>query len=275
MTLSAPVAVLLERDVVVVEGPEAGGFLHGQVSQDIESLTVGESRLSLLLEPRGRLEVFFRVTRAGEALFVLDTDPGFGESLCASLERFKLRTRAEFSRPGWSMLAVRGPGATAVEHQGSSVVAEPLWHDVEGIDLLGEAPLAPAVETITASDFARSNALAGLPVMGVDVLAGDVPNDTGLVDVSVSFTKGCYRGQELVERIDARSGGRRSLRRYSTPADVSAGMAVEVRGETIGEVRSAVRTDAGTWGFALVAADVDHAAAEVTGSPVELTPLFG
>lgn len=270
MTLTALSATPLGRDVALVEGPEAGSFLHGQVSQDVESLAVGESRLSLLLEPRGRLEVFFRITRAADARFVLDTEPGFGDQMCASLERFKLRTKADFSRPEWSMLAVRGPGA-AMASGSAEVAASALWPGGEGVDLLG---LAPVLDVPAAADFEALRCAMGLPAMGVDVLVGDIPNETGLVEQAASFSKGCYRGQELVERIDSRAGGRRMLRRFRTDAAVRAGDVLHSAGEPIGEVRSASELDGVTHGFAFVAADTT-AAVTAGGEAVELVPVFG
>ncbi|MDG2113696.1 MAG: hypothetical protein P8N02_13905, partial [Actinomycetota bacterium] len=215
--MDATTANPVDRDVVVVEGPEAASFLHGQVSQDVEGLGIGESRLSLLLEPRGRLEVFFRITRSGDQTYVLDTDPGVGELLRTSLERFKLRTKAEFSQPDWIMLAVRGPEAVAVAEaaDGVEVAVAALWSGEHGVDLFG---VAPSASVGASSAFDELRARRGLPAMGIDLLEGDIPNETGVLVESVSFDKGCYRGQELVERIDARQGGRRSLRRFHTDA---------------------------------------------------------
>ncbi|MCH1615664.1 MAG: hypothetical protein L7S47_08110, partial [Acidimicrobiales bacterium] len=97
-------SVLLKRDVLKVEGPDAATFLQGQVSQEVETLKPGQSAFSFLLEPRGQIEGFFRVSRADTDLFYLDTEPMFGAALRASLERFKLRTKAEFTDLEWDML---------------------------------------------------------------------------------------------------------------------------------------------------------------------------
>jgi len=264
-------ATPMDRDVVLVEGPEAAEYLHGQVSQDITDLAIGESRLSLLLEPRGRLEVAFRVTRFGQDTFVLDTDPGSGETLRGSLERFKLRTRAEFSEPDWSMLAVRGPAAEQVasEAAGELVVAAILPSD--GLDVLGPAPSSAAPADPSP---ASSRAAQGLPVMGTDLQEGDIPNETGLLDLAVSFTKGCYRGQELVERIDSRAGGRRLLKRFALDGPAQPGDVLTPTSAGLdGEIRSVVAHDGASVGFALVDAAAESAE-HSSGVSTELTPLI-
>ncbi len=264
-------ATPVPRDVIVVEGPETAEYLHGQVSQDILDLEIGESRLSLLLEPRGRLEVLFRVTRAGDDVFVLDSDPGAGTLLRSSLERFKLRTKAEFSEPGWSMLAVRGPDAAEVAQQAEGEVVAAAILPVGGFDVFGPAPRS---DNDPDPRHAESRAAAGLPVMGVDLREGDIPNETGLLDLAVSFTKGCYRGQELVERIDSRAGGRRTLMRFAADGSLEVGDALDTADPAGlgGEVRSVVETQAGTVGFALVDASADDAT-HSSGVAVKVAPV--
>ena len=267
-------AIVIERDMVLVEGPETAAFLHGQISQDVEDLSVGESRLSLLLEPRGRLEVFFRLTRIADEAFLMDTEPGSGEVLRSSLERFKLRTKAEFSQPDWSMLALRGPGAaTAAPSAAGAATLDALWPGLEGVDVVGpELQVPPGADVIDFAEYEDARARFGLPAMGLDVVEGDIPNDTDLLEVAVSFTKGCYRGQELVERIDSRAGGRRALRRFSSTGSLSAGDELVVDGSPVGEVRSAVASASGSVGFALVAADAGGQAS-FDGVSVELGEL--
>ena len=93
------------RDVVVVEGSDAESYLHGQISQDVDDMAVGESRLSFLLEPKGNIESLFRITRSENQQYVLDTEVDHGELLKSSLERFKLRSKIEFSWSRWRMIA--------------------------------------------------------------------------------------------------------------------------------------------------------------------------
>src|SRR5438045_395653 len=102
-------AVPLERDVVLVSGPEAVTYLQGQLSQDVEALGVGASAWSLLLQPSGKVDAWLRVTRLADEELALDVDPGHGDPVLARLQRFKLRTQAELARRQWTGWALRGP----------------------------------------------------------------------------------------------------------------------------------------------------------------------
>jgi folate-binding protein YgfZ len=201
---------LLPRDVVRVSGPDASTYLQGQCSQDVEALTAGEAAEALLLSPQGKIEVYLRITRVGDEEFVLDTDEGFGEVVMARLQRFRLRTKVEFTPVDWVCVAVRGPGAAGAV-TGRPVLVLPVeWPGLAGVDLLGPAPeggLGQWVGDQVRCDDAAWEAArieAGVPVNGREVVEGSIAAEVGLVDRTVSFTKGCFTGQELVARLDAR-----------------------------------------------------------------------
>jgi folate-binding protein YgfZ len=203
-------AVRIERDVVTVTGEEALPFLQGQLSQDVEALGVGESAWSLLLQPTGKVEAWLRATRTAEDAVLLDVDPGFGERVLARLQRFKLRTQVDLTTARWTGWALRGPTIERREAAGPEVLSVPAaWPGVPGVDLLG-----PSVDPLPGVDEADPAALvalrveAGVPAMGAELTEATIPAEAGqwLIDASVSFTKGCYTGQELVARIDSRGG---------------------------------------------------------------------
>ncbi|WP_419945954.1 YgfZ/GcvT domain-containing protein [Candidatus Poriferisodalis sp.] len=289
-SLDRLVVAAVPRDVLVVCGPEAATYLHGQISADVMSMEIGDSTLSFLLEPRGRVEAFFVISRVGSDTFVADTDAGFGAAMTAALERFKLRTKAEFSLQQWTMHAVRGPTsdpeptvsavatgpADAPEHVGRPTH----WPLAGGHDLLAcsastVSSFGQGAEHVSACEFEALRMAYGLPAMGTEIQPGDIPNETGLVEQAASFTKGCYRGQELVERIDSRAGGRRGIRRFRAAGDIAAGE--ELRGADgagIGTVLSAASLAGAVVGFASVRRD---AAGEVSldgGQSVVLADLF-
>jgi tRNA-modifying protein YgfZ len=203
-------AAPLERDVVLVHGPEAASYLQGQLSQDLDSLAEGASAPTLLLQPTGKVDAWFRISRAGADAFALDVDTGWGEVVAARLRRFKLRTKAEIDLAVWTGFAVRGPGA----HEVPGADALPLparWPGVEGVDLLAPGPGAGRPEGVALAPVAALEALrieCGVPAMGAELTDATIPAEAGqwLIEASVSFTKGCYTGQELVARIDSRGG---------------------------------------------------------------------
>ncbi|MET0666349.1 MAG: folate-binding protein, partial [Acidimicrobiales bacterium] len=85
-------AAVVERDVVRIEGPEAATYLQGQLSQDVLGLDVGDSAWTFVLQPQGKVDAWFRLTRVGDEAFLADVDAGFGEAVLARLQRFLLRT---------------------------------------------------------------------------------------------------------------------------------------------------------------------------------------
>lgn len=173
------------RDRVTVTGPDAQRYLQSQLAQDIDPLSVGQARWTLVLDPSGKVDALARITRVADESFVLDTDVGFGTALMARLNRFKIRVDAEIE-----------------------------------LDAAEAEALSPATEA--------ARVAAGWPRMGAEIVPGEtIPATTGLVAVAVSVTKGCYPGQELVERMDSRGAeAPRSLRVLAAPEGVAAGDAI-------------------------------------------------
>ena len=198
--------VWLPRDFLVVNGPEALPFLQGQLSQNID-VDNGLSVWALLLQPQGKLVAFLRVLRQGPDRFVLETDEGFGEMVRERLNRFKLRVKADVEPLDWKCLAVRGPKAheAVAGGAGTAVVAD--WDGLPGADLVAESPEAPeGLRICSLEAYEAVRIEAGIPAMGMELDESTIPAEAGVVDRTVSFTKGCYTGQELVARIDSRGG---------------------------------------------------------------------
>ncbi len=280
------------RDVIVVEGPEAASYLHGQMSQNVEGLGEGSSAWTLLLEPNGRVTAWGRLTRVGPETIWFGADEGAGPDALARLDRFKLRTKATFS-PHWSVptFSVRGPAtpssaqlqetvASNTPTGTPSIVAAPTsWPGSPGVDLIGleldlDAGLANSVDALTALGVAIGDPAvlelerveAGRPAMGHEFGEKTIPAETGVVDRSADFTKGCYVGQELVARIDSRGN---NTPRAIHPVRLPAGQAPLVGAELMrnGEVVGAITSVAGASGHVAALASIKRGV-EV---PVELT----
>jgi folate-binding protein YgfZ len=230
-------AVELPRDFVRAAGPDVTSFLQGQLSQNVAALAPDASTWALLLQPQGKVTAFLRVLRVGEEEFVLETDAGFGPAVIERLNRFKLRVKCDLDPLAWRCLAVRGPKAHELVPEG--VVAD--WPGLPGRDLVGESPEAPAGVPMCGMDAYEAVRIeAGIPVMGRELDEGTIPAEAGVVDMSVSFTKGCYTGQELVARIDSRGGNvprrLRGLVLAEGPAPV--GATVQADGKEVGKLTS-------------------------------------
>ena len=225
-------AAIIERNVVVARGPETISFLQGQVSQDVD-MAVGESRWSLLLEPTGKVAAWMRMTRLDEEAVQLDTDAGFGQPMVDRLARFKLRTKCEFD-------AVQAVQCVAVRGQAGDGLPI-VWPGVDGYDLLDTDVSPEGLEV--RDDYERARIAAGVPAMGRELTEATIPVEAGqwLIDASVSFTKGCYTGQELVARIDSRGGNApRPIRGLRIDGNVEVGSAVSADdGHSLGALTSA------------------------------------
>jgi folate-binding protein YgfZ len=208
------------RSLVWAEGPDAVSFLDGLLSQDVVGIAPGGVARSFLLEPRGKLRALLWVLR-GESRVGLAADPGIGTRVLEDLQRFRFRVDVELrqdERPAWELW---GPGAAEVLARCG--IPAPAGWVAEGSGVVAAVPCGPLdrylvvghpADTALGAGARRAGLLAadsvrieaGEPVLGVDVDEGAIPQETGLVDEAVSFAKGCYLGQELVARIDARGG---------------------------------------------------------------------
>ncbi|MYA85272.1 MAG: folate-binding protein YgfZ [Acidimicrobiaceae bacterium] len=243
--MTATVAALVPRDVVRTTGADATTFLQGQISQDVEAVEPGDSAWSLVLAPQGKVDAWFRLTRLGQNEFLVDLDAGFAEALVARLERFKLRVDATFEiLEGWQMLSIRGSSGSSdgLDAFRAELRAAVAWPGFEGVDLLGPEVSLPAGAEASAAAMEAARIRAGWPAMGRELTERTIPAEiAGLVESSVSFTKGCYTGQELVARIDSRGGNvPRPVRLLEIRGDgVSPGAGITVDGKAVGEITSA------------------------------------
>jgi folate-binding protein YgfZ len=214
------------RDVLRVTGADAEAFLQGQLSQDVAALGAGDSAFSLLLQPQGKVDAWLRVTRTDDG-FLLDVDAGWGDAVLARLKRFLLRVDVAVEPvEGWGVAAATEPVEGLL-----AVVPE-----VDGrVDLLGPVDLLPP----DPDGYEAERIRAAVPRMGAELDESTIPAAAGVVERSVSFTKGCYTGQELVARIDSRGGQTPTRLRVLSVAGAPAGAAVVVGGDEVGRVTSA------------------------------------
>ena len=238
------VACEIEKLVFTVTGADAGKYLHSQLSNDIASLPVGGSRYSFVLEPMGKVVALVRVTRTEDETFILDTEnvEGLGEQLLARLNRFKIRVKADIAVSSQKYLSLRSRDGSPIEQAGFTVSQ---WGSGAVID----APLMSIEESVVSQflqvsleEFDALRIRSSWPAMGSEIIVGEtLPAATGVVTIAVSFTKVCYPGQELVERMDSRgSTAPKNLRLLtgSIVDNAKSGDAVIVNGETVGEFTS-------------------------------------
>jgi folate-binding protein YgfZ len=217
------------RDLVTASGADAATYLQSQVSQDLRTLAVGSSAWTFVLQPTGKVESLARVRRLADDEFALDIDAGFGDALLARLNRFKIRVAVDLTSASVPVWCLRGDGAGSIDGVAS-------WGG--GVDRF-DGP-ADGVPIGSVDDLLHARIAATWPSMGTEIIPGEtIPAETGITDVAVSFTKGCYPGQELVERMDSRSAAApRSLRTVPVDVGVEAGDPFVVDGVDVGRVTS-------------------------------------
>lgn len=183
-------------------------------------MSVGEAQASFVLQPTGKVEALVRVACVDNELFTLDTDQGWGEAAMVRLQRFKIRVKVDLTIETRSTLAYRNCSGESIEH------ALPAWRgDGSAIDVIefGATPVE-GIREGSQAEFDEMRIRAGWPLMGQDLTTDMIPGETGIIECAVSFTKGCYPGQELVERMDSRgSTAPRMLRVIHATADTSVG----------------------------------------------------
>lgn len=248
-------AVWLDRDVLSAKGPDAGTYLQGQLSQDVLAIPANGSAWSWLLSPQGKVDALVRVTRRSDDDWLIDTDGGFGEAVLTRLNKFKLRSKVEFDVLPWRVLRLIG-----VETVDGEVAVPFAWGPAGGVDLFGTDPPVPdGSEAGSPEEYEARRILAGFPKMGAELTDKTIPAEVGAIDATVSFTKGCYTGQELVARIDSRgSNVPRNLRSLQPNASVPAGAElVDADGKAVGNVTSVAAWNGGWVALGYVRRSVD------------------
>jgi hypothetical protein len=242
--------IRIDRDVISVGGPDARSYLQSQLSQDISAMSIGDALASFVLQPTGKVEALVRVACVSNELFTLDVDHGWGDAVMVRLQRFKIRVKADLNIETRSFLAYRNCDGEKFEG------ALPAWrNDGSAFDVM-ETTATPSVGIRQGSkaEFDEARVRSGWPLMGQDLTTDMIPGETGIIDCAVSFTKGCYPGQELVERMDSRgSTAPRMLRVIHATRDSSAGDDVILDNLIVGKYTSV--TD--SFALALIKRGVD------------------
>jgi folate-binding protein YgfZ len=259
---------LPDRAVLAVTGAPRLKFLHNILSNDVESLKPGQGRRAALMDVKGHLLAFVRVLADPDAVR-LEVAGGRREAVDQALVHYRVATPVRFAARPDAVLALVGPEARGALARAGAEVPE---LEEEGhvrarlggveIDVVraGDLPgggfvlhvppaeaeaaaaalrAAGAVE-LTAADLDVMRVEAGRPWYGPDVTEENLLHETGLLREYHSPTKGCYVGQEVVARLDARGGHVNKLMRglrLTSPA--AAGSAVTAEGKDVGRVTTA------------------------------------
>ena len=242
-------AAFRPRSFVRVAGPAAEEFLDRMVSNDVAALGPGESCQALLLTPKARVIAPLVVLRRGHEDFLLLTEPELGERVRTELVRARFATKAEIEPEEHTTHVVFGGAGIPTSDYGEPA-AEVL-----------DANLEP---TVSAEELELLRIRAGTPAWGKEIDDRVLPAEAGLTDRAVSFTKGCYPGQEPIARLHYRGHANRGLRVLELSELPAPETELVYEGKTVGRITSSAPVDGGAVALAYVRREVPD------GAPLEL-----
>ncbi len=238
---TAAIFALADRGVVEVRGGDRVRFLQGQLTNDIVGLDPDGARSgchALVLTAQGRIVAELHVLARPDAVW-LETDRAVIPALTARLEKYIIADDVQLADRSdtWARFGVEGPRAadvvaaaagepvaippdawTAVSIAGADVIVAAFgWSGEPALQLLVPSAARDRVASVLAESAERLGAVfadaaaleilrveAGVPRFGVELGEQTLPAEARLVDRAVSFTKGCYTGQEIVARMHSR-----------------------------------------------------------------------
>jgi tRNA-modifying protein YgfZ len=281
-----------------VRGSEAADFLQGQVSNDVEALEPGQGCYATILNSKGKLRTDLRVLRgkdigahpaepgASAGWFFLDTEAIGHAVLRHMLETYSLGRDVQYEdlTATRALVSLLGPDAGAaldVPPPGEEHAFVKGEHGIYvvtdlGVDVIGEPGLDLGVPEVSQDAAECVRIESGRPRLGYDMDAETMPQEAGINERAVSFTKGCYVGQETVARLHYRGRPNRHLRGLRLPEPVERGTDILLGDKVVGRVASnCVSPRFGPIALALVrreaepgtSVSVNGATAEVVGLP--------
>lgn len=249
------------RGKLMVSGPEAAEYLQGQLTNDVEALAPGEGQYAALLDRKGHMQADMRVLRLGPEEIWIDTEP---EGLAAAkrhLEMYKIGREVAIAdlTAERAILSLIGP--RSVEIAGTAALPEQASEAAKlggveclavgtagGIDLIAKAAEAADLrEALTGAGAVEVGAAAaevirieaGIPRFGAEMSGETMPAEAGIVERAVSFTKGCYIGQEPVARLHYKGRPNRHLRGLELSAPAAPGATLRLGEKEVGRIGSA------------------------------------
>ncbi len=246
MTMAGHIALLADRGVVRASGADTAKLLDGLITNDLDALATTPAVHSGLLSPQGKILFAFFVVKAGPD-FLLDVARDQAAALVKRLNFYKLRAAAQFTDMGPEMtVAVAWDGKVLDVPRGILAYPDPRHREL-GTRLLLPTGRLPELGLIDAgADAYHALRVAlGVPEEGRDYPLGDTFPHEADFDLfgGVSFTKGCYVGQEVVSRMQNKAVVRKRVVRISSDG-LECGAEIKLGDAVIGTVGSVAGNNA-------------------------------
>jgi folate-binding protein YgfZ len=242
--------------VIDIAGKHAKRYLQNRLSNDIALLQTGGSCLAAALNAQGKIEAFGVCYCQSEVSYLFYSTGGDPVAVINALQRFRVTEQVTFTRLENSQIAhllEKPSGSAALSIQQKRV-------SDNGNDIIAlKSSQLPAFEPLTDAEWYELRFAKGHPTFPEEIDTDMLLSETGLAD-AVSFTKGCYVGQEVIAKIDSAGKSPRLLRRVETSGKITAARGTKLQngqGRIIGEIRSLqIQEDLElTHGFALLKND--------------------
>jgi folate-binding protein YgfZ len=218
------------REFVRVAGPAAADYLQRMVSNDVEALSPGEACPALLLTAKARVVAPLVVLRRADDDFLVLTEPGLGDVVLSQLTRMRLRAQCEIEpEQHESVLVFGGAEGFATDWPGARELID------SGLEV-----------TLSEEELELRRIESGVPRWEREIDDRVLPAEAGLDKTHVSFSKGCYPGQEPVARLHFRGHPNRALRVLELGELPEYDAPLVHDGREVGRVTSAARRDDGT-----------------------------
>jgi tRNA-modifying protein YgfZ len=241
--------VLTDRAVLRLSGRDRATFLQGLVTADILGLAAGAARWAALLTPQGKILFDFLVVEQDDGTLI-DCARDQLEELSKRLGFYKLRAQVSFEPvPGMAVAAVL-PDAQ-IDVPSAISFADPRLSEMGSRAFISDNNVLGL--SADASDYRARRITLGIPDTVEDIGSGVLfPHEANLDQLGgVSFTKGCYVGQEVVSRMEHRGTARSRILPIAADRPLTKGSEISGRGRSLGQVLST----AGTRALALIRLD--------------------
>jgi folate-binding protein YgfZ len=277
-----------ERGHLLVSGPDAAEYLQGQLTNDVEALEPGDGQYAALLDRKGHMQADMRVLRPAPEEIWLDTEPEALSAARRHLEMYSIGREVKVSDVSEERAILSLIGPRAVEVAGTPALPE---HSCEalavagveclgagtrsGIDLIAavseagrlrQALLAAGAVEVSPAAAEILRIESGVPRFGAEMGTETMPAEAGVVEEAVSFTKGCYIGQETVARLHYKGRPNRHLRGLRLSAPAAPGVVLRLGGKEVGRLGGAAVSPAfGPIGLAIVRREAEPGAELAVG----------
>lgn len=258
--------------VLRVYGPDANTYLQGQFTQELR-IKNGESAYGLWLDQKGKVLADSHVLRRADHDYLVVSFSASAAVLRARLEAYLIADEVELvdETANWGGLLLWGDGAASLPAPGEALDLPSRRADAPARQWLVPAArvdevaagLASRATSARPEDATLTRLRAGIPAVPVDIGGRDLPNEGGLDETAISYTKGCYLGQEVMARLKNLGQVRRRLHLVrGAGAAPAAGTPLFQLGRKVGETRSAATEGGGFLAMAMVSlVNLDRAAA--------------